>query len=353
MKKVLSVVLLLTVLLTLTGCSSSLFSQADVVKLGDYSHKDPSGVSYDTRTVLSNTGFGATLAEYASSAAYPNTMVMDESGNVIGMYDYDAATGLAKGWVDISTGEYKAYEAGQEVDLGLPDESKLVTLSGDVTLYFVVYAKDSTPVESDMYLMLTSAADKDTVLSAMTDVFGMTFTAESDTVLKNVFDKAAVASEMELMGLTTDTDYVDYLKMSYSVRGEAGDNPYKPYADHKDPTDIAYDQKVVLTASGQAAVGEDEADCISSLTTYLYGKDGDIVAAYTYYESPTKEGADKLAQSTSGATRVSDTVLMVSYTGAELSSSIDQYIAFNLLKDHSLSEYTRLIEETFMAQVYE
>lgn len=353
MKKVLSVVLLLTVLLTLTGCSSSLFSQADVVKLGDYSHKDPSGVSYDTRTVLSNTGFGATLAEYASSAAYPNTMVMDESGNVIGMYDYDATTGLAKGWVDISTGEYKAYEAGQEVDLGLPDESKLVTLSGDVTLYFVVYAKDSTPVESDMYLMLASAADKDTVLTAMTDVFGMTFTAESDTVLKNVFDKAAVASEMELMGLTTDTDYVDYLKMSYSVRGEAGDNPYKPYADHKDPTDIAYDQKVVLTASGQAAVGEDEADCISSLTTYLYGKDGDIVAAYTYYESPTKEGADKLAQSTSGATRVSDTVLMVSYTGAELSSSIDQYIAFNLLKDHSLSEYTRLIEETFMAQVYE
>lgn len=353
MKKVLSVVLLLTVLLTLTGCSSSLFSQADVVKLGDYSHKDPSGVSYDTRTVLSNTGFGATLAEYASSAAYPNTMVMDESGNVIGMYDYDAATGLAKGWVDISTGEYKAYEAGQEVDLGLPDESKLVTLSGDVTLYFVVYAKDSTPVESDMYLMLASAADKDTVLNAMTDVFGMTFTAESDTVLKNVFDKAAVASEMEMMGLTTDTDYVDYLKMSYSVRGEAGDNPYKPYADHKDPTDIAYDQKVVLTASGQAAVGEDEADCISSLTTYLYGKDGDIVAAYTYYESPTKEGADKLAQSTSGATRVSDTVLMVSYTGAELSSSIDQYIAFNLLKDHSLSEYTRLIEETFMAQVYE
>lgn len=353
MKKVLSVVLLLTVLLTLTGCSSSLFSQADVVKLGDYSHKDPSGVSYDTRTVLSNTGFGATLAEYASSAAYPNTMVMDESGNVIGMYDYDAATGLAKGWVDISTGEYKAYEAGQEVDLGLPDESKLVTLSGDVTLYFVVYAKDSTPVESDMYLMLASAADKDTVLTAMTDVFGMTFTAESDTVLKNVFDKAAVASEMEMMGLTTDTDYVDYLKMSYSVRGEAGDNPYKPYADHKDPTDIAYDQKVVLTASGQAAVGEDEADCISSLTTYLYGKDGDIVAAYTYYESPTKEGADKLAQSTSGATRVSDTVLMVSYTGAELSSSIDQYIAFNLLKDHSLSEYTRLIEETFMAQVYE
>ncbi len=352
MKKVLSVVLLLTVLLTLTGCSS-LFSQADVVKLGDYSHKDPSGVSFDTRTVLSNSGFGATLAEYASGAAYPDTMVMDESGNVIGMYDYDATTGLAKGWVNISTGEYTAYEAGQEVDLGLPDVSKMVSFAGDVTLYFVVYAKDNAPVESDMYLMLTSASDKDAVLSAMTSVFGMDFTAESDTVLKKVFDKAAVASEMELMGLTTDTDYVDYLKMSYSVRGEAGENPYKPYAEHKDPTDIEYDQKVVLTASGQAAVGEDEADCISSLSTFLYGKDGNIVAAYTYYESPTKEGADKLAQSTSGTTRVSDTVLMVSYTGAELSSSIDQYIAFNLMKDHSLSEYTRLIEETFMAQVYE
>ena len=353
MKKVLSVLLLLAMLLTLTSCSSNLFSQADVVMLGDYSHKDPSGVTYDSRTVLSNSSFGDTLTELASSAAYPNTLVMDESGNVTGMYDYDATTGLAKGWVDLSTGEYVAYEAGQEVDLGMPDESKLVTLSGDVTLYFVVYAKDGTPVESDMYLMLASASDKDTVLNAMTDVYGMTFTAESDTVLKCVSDKTAIASEMEAMELTSDTDYVDYLKMNYSVRADAGENPYKPYEGHQDPTDIEYDQKVVLTASGQAAVGEDEADCISSLTTYLYGKDGDMVAAYTYYESPNKEGADKLAESTSGATRVSDTVLMVSYTGAELSSSIDQYIAYSLVKDHSVSEYARFIEETFMAQVYE
>ncbi len=353
MKKILSVFLLLAVLLTMTGCSSSLFSKADVVMLGDYSHKDPGGVTYDSRTVLSNSNFGDTLAELASSSAYPNTLVMDENGNVTGMYDYNATTGLAKGWVNLSTGEYVAYEAGEEVNLGLPDESKLVTFSGAVTLYFVVYAKESTPVESDMYLMLAGTDDKDKVLNAMTDVFGMTFTVESDTVLKCVSDKAAIASEMEMMELTGDTAYVEYLKMNYGVRTDAGENPYKPYDGHQDPTDIKYDQKVVLTASGQAAVGEDEADCISSMTTYLYGKDGDMVAAYTYYESPNKEGADKLAETTSGATRVSDTVLMVVYTGAELNSSIDQYIAYSLVKDHSVSEYARFIEETFMAQVYE
>ncbi len=352
MKKFLSVLLLLAVLLTLTGCSS-LFSQADVVMLGDYSHKDPSGVTFDTRTVLSNSDFGPTLAEFASSAAYPDTLVMDESGNVIGMYDYDATTGLANGWINISTGEYITYEAGEEVDLGMPDESKLVSFTGDVTLYFVVYAKDNTPVESDAYMMLSSADDKDAVINAMADFFGLTFTAESDKVLKYVSDKAALTSEMEMMGLTSGTDYVEYLQMSYSVRTAAGENPYKPYAGHTDPTDIEYDEKIVLTASGQAAVGEDEADCISSLSAFLYGKDGDIVAAYTYYESPNKEGADKLEKSTNGATRVSDTVLMVSYTGAELSSSIDQYIAYSLVKDHSLSEYARFLEETFMAQVYE
>ena len=106
--------------LCVTGCS--LFSKGDSVKLGDYEHKDPSGVSYDTRTVLKNEDFGADLAEYASSDAYPDTMLYDESGNPIGMYDYDAATGLAKGWTSLTDGTYTAFEAGKEVDLGKLDE---------------------------------------------------------------------------------------------------------------------------------------------------------------------------------------------------------------------------------------
>lgn len=68
---------------------------------------------------------------------------------------------------------------------------------------------------------------------------------------------------------------------------------------------------------------------------------------------PSKEAADKLAESTSDEARVSDTVLMVSYTGDVLSASIDSYISMSLLKDHSVAEYTRLIEETFLSTVYE
>ncbi len=351
MKKIVSVLLAAVLVFSLTGCS--LFSKADVVKLGDYSHTDPSGLSFDTRTVLKNDSFGDTLSDYASSDAYPDTIMYDESGNPVGMYDYDAATGLAKGWVNVTTGEYTAYAEGEEVDLGLPDESKMVSIPGTVTLYFVVYSKEGTAVECDAYLMLSDASAKDTVIDTMSLTYGMPYTAESDTVLKYVAGSEQIASECESMGLSGDTGYITYLQQSYGVRADAGENPYKPYAEHKDPTDIEYDQKVVLTGSGQAAVDASESDCISSLSTFLYGKDGDMVAAYTYYECPSKEAADKLAESTSDEVRVSDTVLMVSYTGDTLSASIDSYISMSLLKDHSVAEYTRLIEETFLSTVYE
>ncbi len=351
MKKLVSVLLAAVLVFSLAGCS--LFSKADEVKLGDYSHKDPSGLSYDTRTVLKNDSFGETLSEYASSDAYPSTVMCDESGNPIGMYDYDAATGLAKGWINVTTGEYTAYAEGEEVDLGLPDESKMVTIPGTVTLYFVVYSKDGTAVECDAYLMLSDASAKDTVLNTMSSTFGMPYTAESDTVLKYSIGDEQIAAECESMGLSGDSGYITYLQQSYGVRADSSENPYKPYAEHKDPTDIEYDEKVVLTGSGQAAVDSSESDCISSLSTFLYGKDGDMVAAYTYYECPSKEAADKLAESTNDEVRVSDTVLMVSYTGDVLNASIDSYISMSLLKDHSVAEYTRLIEETFLSTIYE
>lgn len=354
MKKLVSVLMAAAMVLCITGCS--LFSKADMVKLGDYEHTDPGGLSYDTRTVLKNTGFGADLAQYASSAAYPDTMMYDESGNPVGMYDYDAETGLAKGWTNIADGTYTAYDAGKEVDLGKPDESKMVTIAGDVAMYVVVYAKDGAPVESDAYLMLTDASAKDTVISAMKSVFGLDYTAESDTVLKCVADKDTIAAEMANSGeegdVTADS-YIDYLKGSYGLREDTGENPYKPYAEHKDPTDIEYDQKVVLTGNGQAAVEESLADCVASQTDFLYAKDGDMVAAYTYIEGKDKASTDKIAESYTNEERVSDTAILIAYTGADMTSVLDQYMGYNVIKDHSIAEYTRMIEETFFSVVYE
>ena len=59
--------------LGVTGCS--LFSKGDRVKLGDYERKDPSGLTYDTRTVFKSEDFGADLADYASADAYPDVMI--------------------------------------------------------------------------------------------------------------------------------------------------------------------------------------------------------------------------------------------------------------------------------------
>ena len=354
MKKFVSILLAAVMVLCVTGCS--LFSKGDSVKLGSYEHKDPSGVTYDTRTVLKNTRFGADLANYASTDAYPDTMMYNENGEVIGLYDYDPATGLAKGWSDLSGGTYTAFEPGQEVDLGMPDESKIVTFAGDVALYFVVYVKGNEPVESDAYLLLSSSADKDAVLTHVFDIFGLKFTAESDTVLKMVSDKAAMSAEMASVGMTdavTGESYIEYLKSIFSAREDVGVNPYKPYAGHKDPADIEYDQKVVLTGSGQAAVTEDLTDCVASQTDYLYGKDGNMVAAYMYLEGTDKASTDKLAEMYNTAERVSDTVILIAYTGDAMTAVLDAYMGYNVIKDHSVAEYTRMIEETFYSVVYE
>ena len=71
MKKFVTFLLAVVLMLSLAGCD--LFSKADTVKLGDYTHKDPSGLSYDTRLVLKNGSFGAMLSENASVDATPTT----------------------------------------------------------------------------------------------------------------------------------------------------------------------------------------------------------------------------------------------------------------------------------------
>lgn len=358
MKKLCSIALVLALLLSAAGCG--LFSDSSVVKLGDYSHSDPKDLTYDQRIVLKNDGFGSLIEDYENAAAYPDTMVYDESGNMIGMYDYDEETGLAYGWTDLDNGDYTAFAAGEEVDLGKPDPTAMVTIPGTVSLYFVVYGSKGEAECAYMYLFLSDASAKQAVADAMSGIFGMDMEEESNTVLRYVQDAdaiAAVFADAESAGQTFDARdaaaYADILKQTYSVRTDGGVNPYKPYEGHTDPADVEYDQRVVLTGSGEAAVEEENADDISSMTDFLYGSKGEMVAQYTYFECPSKEAADRVQELYTNAARVSDTVLLVSYTGQEMQDLLTAYLGYNVLKDRSVDEYVRMIEETFFSVIYE
>lgn len=358
-KKVISAVLAMALLLSMAGCS--LFSDDSIVKLGeDYTHKDPKDLSYDQRIVLRGENFQDVIESMANVWAYPDTMVYDDDGNVIGMYDYDEETGLAAGWTSMEDGTYTAFPDGEEVDLGKPDSSKMIEIPGEVTLYFVVYGNEGSTESAYVYAMLSDASAKDLVTSNLETYYDLTLSAESDTVLTCVQDQAAIDAtfdEMESYGIATGTRdaeaYADILKQTYGVKSYGGVNAYQPYADHKEPEGLEYDQKVVLTGNGAAAVEEQYADDISSMTTFVYGNKGEVVADYTYFECTSKEAADELMDVVANATRVSDTVLEQVTTGDDMTNTVNAYIGYNVLKDNSVDEYVRMIEETYFSEIYE
>ena len=362
MKKLLSAALVLAMLLALTGCG--LFSDASVVKMGDYTYNDPKDLKYDERTVLKSDSFGSMLEQYAEAAAYPDTMMYDDAGNVVGMYDYDASTGMAVGWTNLTDGTYTAFNAGEEVDLGMPDESLMLTLAGDVTLYCVVYGNQGKAVDNEMYFFLSDAADKDSVKTAVADSFGLNLNEESDTILTASQDADTINGEFDIMendyGESYDArdaqSYAQLLMQNYGVREDMGENPYTPYEGHEDPTDVEFDERIVMTGSGQAAVDEDLASDISSQTDYVYGKDGKVVAYYSYFECPSKDAADKIEDffaTATGMTRVSDTVVRIGVSGQDMQDVLTAYKGYNVLKDDSVDDYVRMLEETYFTSVYE
>ena len=357
---ILTTLLTVTIAVVCTGCS--LFSDTSVVKFGDsYTHSDPKDLTYDERIVLENENFGSRLQDDIDQNAYPDTMMYDDNGDMVGMYDYDAETGLAKGWTNIEDGTYTAFPEGQEVDLGKPDASKMTEIPGTVTAGFVVYGNKGSAEAAYVYLFLSDASAKDTVESTVSDMYGLDVTEESDTVLTCVQDADYIADQFQQeadAGYPVDTKdaaaYAEILKQMYGAREYTGENPYKPYADHKDPEGLDFDKRVVLTGSGEAAVEEEYASDISSMTEYIYGKDDKVVADYTYYECPSKEAADTLEEkSFTNAERVSDTVLLVKVEGQDMADTVKSYIGYNVLKDDSLDEYIRMVQETFFTSVCE
>lgn len=359
-KGIVTTILALTMAVACTGCS--LFSDSSVVKFGDtYTHKDPEGLTYDERIVLKNDNFGSRLQDDVNQGAYPDTMKYDDDGNMVGIYDYDPTTGQAKGWTDITDGSYTAYPAGQELNIGLPDASKMIEIPGTVTAGFVVYGNKQQAVQADIYLFLSDASAKDMVKTNVEDMYGLTMTEESDTVLACEQDADDIAQQFqqeEDAGYTVDAKdagaYADILKQMYGAVEYTGENPYKPYAEHTDPEDVDFDKCVVLTGSGEAAVEEDDASDITSMTEYVYGKDGKIVADYTYYECPSKEAADTLAEKYyTKAERVSDTVLLMVTKGQDMTDLVNTYKGYNVLKDDSLDDYVRMLQETYFTTISE
>lgn len=363
MKKALSLVLVFAMLFSLAGCS--LFSDKSVVYI-DKTHtvNDPKDLTYDKRIVLNNTQFGEEIESYANTSAYPDTLMYDEEGNMIGIYNYDATTGLASGWTKLEDGTYTAFPEGQEVDLGKPDTSKLIEIPGEVVLGCVVYESKEQATDAYLYLFLSDATAKELVKTSMVNLYGLEFTEDSDTLLSFHQDAAHIASEFEQLAdsLTTDAKdaqaYADILMSYYMVKEYTGESAYKPYADIVDPTDIEFDQRVVLAGKGEYAVLEEYVNDLSVMTDVVYGKDGKTVAHYTYYEAPNKESGDRLEKymtddGFNNVSRVNDTVLLTSYTGKDLEDVITSYKGYNILKDDSVDEYVRNIEEAYFSVVCE
>lgn len=362
MKKIISVaVALITVLSLFAGCS--LFSNDALVKFDDtHTHNDPDGLTYDERIVLKGNKFADYLEDIVNSAAYPDTMVYDEEGNMIGMYDYDESTGLAKGFTSLSDEKYNEFD--EPVDLGKPDTSKMIDIPGDITVGAVVYGNEEKAVSAYVYIYLSDAKATDQVKELLKEYYGVEANKDNDTTLSFVQDSDYINKTFEdaieqgatVMAKDAST-YSEFIMADYGVTVYKGENAYKPYDEYTDPEDLEYDEKVVLVGAGEYAVLEEYVADLSTMTDVLYGKDGKMVGHYTYYVCTSKEGADHLMgwleTGTSDITRVSDTVISDSKTGKNLESLITSYIGYNVLVDDTVKDYTRMIEESFFSVVCE
>lgn len=367
-KRLLAVALGLAMVVGCTGCGDSLgiFKDESIVKFGDvYTHNDPKDLTYDEKIALKGDNFDQLLEDYVNEQAYPDTMVYDEDGNVTGMYDYDETTGLAKGITNVADGTYTAFEEGKEVDLGMPDTSKLIDIPGEVTVCAVVYGNEKKAVASYMHFVLSDKAAADLVTSSAADIFGLELTKDSDTVLTTVKDAEAIVAEFEDMKAqgyesedTGAAGYAEVLKMNYNLVEYNGENPFKPYAGHEDPTDIEFDNRGVLCGAGTMMTAEEKYEKnVKSMSCFVYAKDDVVVAEYTYYECESKEAAQELIDNQQlmgpNPELVDDTVVRTVIKGKDMEEHLTSYMGYSVLADKKLDTYVKMIEGTFLISVVE
>lgn len=362
MKKLICLLMAAVMVLALMGCD--LFSDSTIVKFNDsFTHKDPEGLKYDQRIALKRDDFEKELEYQMEASAYPDTVMYGEDGSYVGLYDYDPTTGMAVGWTDLSTGEYHAYSEDEQVFLGLPDESIMMELAGSVTLGFVVYGQEGKAVCAYLYFILSDGADLDAVEELSHLFFDYESEKVSDTVLCGVLDEAYIANDFDMYELYYEdsyenedaADYADFLKNYYSVREFGGANPYKPYAGHTDPEGLEFDEKTVLTGSGEYAVADPYYKDMKCLTDYVYGKDGKVIAHYTYYEFGSKETVDEMMKDPDSnffnGVRISDTVVQGSLTGDKLESVITSYIGYGVLESDSFDDYVAMVADSNLSEI--
>ena len=101
MKKIIAILLMLTLALSLVACNSEPSAYDD-----HFDHQTPEEMSTHTKTLLERADFGEYMESILNVTAYPDILMYNPEGTeVIGMYIYDPETGLATGWTDLTTGQ--------------------------------------------------------------------------------------------------------------------------------------------------------------------------------------------------------------------------------------------------------
>lgn len=220
MKKIISILLVLTLALSLAACGSSEPTNYD----DHFSHETPEEKTDHTKILLERADFGEYIEGILNIQAYPDILMYNQDGTeVIGMYIYDPETGLATGWTDLTTGEQHTYEAGKEVDLGKPDPEKLVTLD-IIKVGAAVYEKDGKVTGAELYFFLSDAKDAQQLMDFMRNYYSEPLIQDSETVYKIIKDEAAVLAdfaEEEKAGNAffskNAAEYISVLKLNYGV----------------------------------------------------------------------------------------------------------------------------------------
>lgn len=219
MKKIVAILLLVTLLLTACGNS-------DVTGYGDhFTHKAPEEMSGHTKVLLERDDYAQYMEDIMNVLAYPDLLILNEAGTeVVGMYIYDPETGLATGWTDLTTGEKTVYDAGREVDLGKPDPAKLVDFKGNVKLGCAVYEKDGKATGAELYFFLEEAEDATLLKRYLLDYLGEVPQEESALVYKIIKDQKTVEADFAKEAAAgaayfnnNAQDYASVLQINYGV----------------------------------------------------------------------------------------------------------------------------------------